>query len=66
MKNLVLGGAGFIGQHLTHKLLYTRHARVVAVDNLKTSKINLDDFEEYKNLYEFVEADITEMDESVL
>ena len=66
MNNLLLGGAGFIGQHLTHNLLRTRQARVVVVDNLKTSRINLDEFAEYKNLFEFVEADITEMSDQEL
>jgi len=66
MNNLILGGAGFIGQHLTHRLLKTRQERVTIIDNLKTSKINLDDFSEYKNLFEFVEADITQMEDSEL
>lgn len=66
MKNLVLGGAGFIGQHLTHNLLYYRQNRVIIVDNLATSRINLDDFDEYKNLFEFIEADITEMEDKDL
>ena len=66
MKNLVLGGAGFIGQHLTHNLLYYRQNRVIIVDNLATSRINLDDFAEYKNLFEFVEADITNMEDKDL
>jgi UDP-glucose 4-epimerase len=66
MNNLLLGGAGFIGQHLAHRLLKTRQERVTIVDNLKTSKINLDDFAEYKNLFEFIEADITAMDDNEL
>jgi len=51
MNNIILGGAGFIGQNLTHKLLKTRQERVTIIDNLKTSSINLDDFSEYKNLF---------------
>lgn len=66
MKNLVLGGAGFVGQHLTHNLLYYRQNRVIIVDNLATSRINLDEFDEYKNLFEFIEADITEMEDKEL
>lgn len=61
MNNLILGGAGFIGQHLTHELLRTRQARVTVIDNLKTSNINLDEFAQYKNLFEFIEADLTDV-----
>ena len=53
MNNLILGGAGFIGQHLTHKLLKSRQQRVTIIDNLSTGKINLDEFSEYKNLFKF-------------
>ncbi len=63
MNNLILGGAGFIGQHLAHELLKTRQARVTVIDNLKTSSINLDDFAQYKNLFEFIEADLTQVNE---
>ena len=63
---MLLGGAGFIGQHLAHRLLRTRQERVTIIDNLKTSKINLDDFAEHKNLFEFIEADITQMDDNEL
>lgn len=66
MKNLVLGGAGFIGQHLTHSLLQYRQNRVIIVDNLATSRINLDEFSEYKNLFDFIEADITDMEDKDL
>lgn len=66
MNNLILGGAGFIGQHLTHKLLETRQARVIVIDNLKTSKINLEEFAQYKNLFTFINADITQMSDSEL
>ena len=66
MNNLLLGGAGFIGQHLAHRLLNTRMHRVTIIDNLKTSKFNIDDFAEHKNLFEFIEADITEMDDKEL
>jgi len=67
MNNLILGGAGFIGQHLTHKLLETRQARVTVIDNLKTSKINIADFQlKYKNLFNFIEGDLTEMEDDQL
>jgi UDP-glucose 4-epimerase len=66
MNNLLLGGAGFIGQNLAHKLLKTRMERVTIIDNLATSRINLDDFAEYKNLFKFVEADLTNMDSAEL
>jgi len=66
MNNIILGGAGFIGQNLAHKLLKTRQERVTIIDSLKTSKINLEDFDEYKNLFEFVEADITQMEDNDL
>jgi len=38
MKALITGGAGFIGSHLTEKLLATGH-EVVAVDNLSTGSL---------------------------
>jgi UDP-glucose 4-epimerase len=66
MKILVLGGAGFIGQHLVHRLLQDRQNRVTVIDNLNTAKFNKEDFAEYKNLFEFVEGDLGEMDDDVL
>lgn len=66
MNILILGGAGFIGQHLTHKLLDNDDNRVVVVDNLETSTINLDDFKKYKNLFSFVEGDISSMEDEEL
>jgi UDP-glucose 4-epimerase len=62
MNYLILGGAGFIGQHLTQHLFNSkeRHVGITVIDNLKTS--NRDDlakFKQYKNLYRFVEADLT-------
>ena len=62
MNNLVLGGAGFIGQHLSHKLLNTRQERVTIVDNLDTAKFNIDDFADHKNLFEFIHADLNTID----
>ena len=72
MNILILGGAGFIGQHLSHKLLDgdehfgERNNRVVVIDNLATSEINLDDFKQYKNLYNFIEGDIATMEDKEL
>ena len=63
MNILLLGGAGFIGKELTHRLLKTRWNRITVVDNLATSKIDLDEFDEYKNLFEFVEADLNTIEE---
>jgi UDP-glucose 4-epimerase len=63
MNNLILGGAGFIGQYLSHGLLKTRQERVTIIDNLKTSSINLEDFAHYKNLFEFINADLTSIDD---
>ena len=65
MNYLILGGAGFIGQHLTKALfnLKERHVGVTVIDNLKTSnREGLDQFKQYKNLYRFIEADLTTMD----
>jgi len=63
MNILLLGGAGFIGKELTHRLLKTRWNRITVVDNLATSKIDLNEFDEYKNLFEFVEADLNTIEE---
>jgi UDP-glucose 4-epimerase len=66
MKILVLGGAGFIGQHLVHKLLQDRQNRVTVIDNLNTARFNKEDFADYKNLFEFIEGDLGEMDDDIL
>jgi UDP-glucose 4-epimerase len=62
MNYLILGGAGFIGQQLTNALFNQkeRHVGVTIIDNLKTSnREGLEKFKEYKNLYRFIEADLT-------
>jgi len=62
-----LGGAGFIGQHLTKALfdLKERHVGVTVIDNLKTStKEGLEQFKEHKNLYRFIEADLTTINDN--
>ncbi len=49
---LVVGGAGFIGSHLTDKLIRLKH-RVIVLDNLSTSKK-----ENVNSKAKFVKADI--------
>ena len=57
MKALVTGGAGFIGSHLTERLLKDGN-KVAIIDNLSTG--NLENIEIFKNHagLEFVEGDI--------
>ena len=66
MNYLILGGAGFIGQHLTKALfdLKERHVGVTVIDNLKTSTLEgIEQFKEHKNLYRFIEADLTTIED---
>lgn len=57
MKILVTGGAGFIGSHLSKKLLDLGH-KVVSVDNLLTGKRqNISDLEKSRN-FAFVNSDV--------
>jgi UDP-glucose 4-epimerase len=57
MKALVTGGAGFIGSHLTERLLKDGN-KVAVIDNLSTG--SLENIESFKNHagFEFVEGDI--------
>ena len=57
MKALVTGGAGFIGSHLTERLLKDGN-KVAVIDNLSTGSI--DNIKSFKNHagFEFVEGDI--------
>ena len=64
MKNLVLGGAGFIGQHLTKRLLDNGES-VVVIDNLKTSSIDLESYKEYNN-FKFIHANILDISDAEL
>lgn len=57
MKALVTGGAGFIGSHLTERLLEDGN-KVIVVDNLSTgSTKNIESFKK-KSEFDFVEGDI--------
>ncbi|TKJ36669.1 MAG: nucleoside-diphosphate sugar epimerase [Planctomycetes bacterium B3_Pla] len=57
MKALVTGGAGFIGSHLTQRLLKDGH-NVAVIDNLSTGSLN--NIESFKghSCFEFVSGDI--------
>jgi UDP-glucose 4-epimerase len=61
MKALVTGGAGFIGSHLTERLLRDGN-KVAVIDNLSTG--SLDNIESFKNHagFEFVEGDIRDVE----
>ena len=57
MRALVTGGAGFIGSHLTERLLKDGH-QVAAIDNLSTGSLkNIENFKEHPR-FEFVTGDI--------
>ncbi|MHC4532337.1 MAG: GDP-mannose 4,6-dehydratase [Planctomycetota bacterium] len=57
MRVLVTGGAGFIGSHLTERLLKDGH-EVAAIDNLSTGSLkNIENFKEYSG-FEFVKGNI--------
>lgn len=56
---LVTGGVGFLGFHLSNRLLSSGH-QVVALDNLSTSRLgNLNELTQNKN-FRFVQANVTE------
>jgi UDP-glucose 4-epimerase len=57
MRALVTGGAGFIGSHLTERLLKDGN-KVAVIDNLSTGSLeNMDSFKNHAG-FEFVEGDI--------
>jgi len=57
MKALVTGGAGFIGSHLTERLLKDGN-KVAVIDNLSTGSLkNIESFKNHTG-FEFVEGDI--------
>lgn len=58
MKILVTGGAGFLGSHLSRKLLGLSH-EVISLDNFYTGKkSNIEDLLEHRS-FKFVEHDVT-------
>jgi len=59
MKILITGGAGFIGSHLSQKLVEENH-EIICIDNLSTGrKENIKDLLSKPN-FKFIEHDITE------
>ncbi|MBN2363118.1 NAD-dependent epimerase/dehydratase family protein [candidate division WOR-3 bacterium] len=57
MTYLITGGAGFIGSHLTEKLLDLGH-EVICLDNLSTGhRMNVEKFKNAR--FRFIEADVT-------
>ena len=58
-RNLITGGAGFLGSHLAKQLL-KKGEEVICLDNLFTGcKSNIQDLFEYKE-FEFIRHDVTE------
>ena len=58
MKYVVTGGAGFIGSHITKKLVEEGH-NVVVIDNLNTGKE--ENLESIKEKIEFVKGSILDI-----
>lgn len=66
MDYLILGGAGFIGRHLAHRLLADDNNTVLVIDNLHTSSHNNVEFDQYGKRYVFIHADITTASDDAL
>ena len=60
MKALVTGGAGFIGSHLSERLLKNGH-QVIVVDNLSTGSLKNIEACKGNAAFEFVEGDICDV-----
>lgn len=59
LKNLVTGGAGFLGSHLCERLL-SRGEYVTCLDNLSTGNLNNIEHLFSHDRFEFIEHDVTE------
>lgn len=57
--SVVTGGAGFLGSHLTDRLLAEGH-RVIAIDNLVTGSVDNIDHLAGNQDFRFIEQDVTE------
>ena len=60
MKALVTGGAGFIGSHLSERLLKDGH-QVIVIDNLSTGSLKNIEACKGSDVFEFVEGDICDV-----
>ena len=59
LRNLITGGAGFLGSHLAEKLL-NKGEKVICLDNFFTgTKSNLSKWSSHPN-FEFINHDVTE------
>lgn len=59
MDCVILGGAGFIGRHLAHKLLADENNTVLVIDSLQTSSHDEEEFSKYQKRYVFIHANLT-------
>ena len=56
MRSLIIGGAGFIGSHLAHRLIKLNH-KVTIIDNLTTGREK--NIEKIRNKIKFIKCDIS-------